>query len=62
MARPDPRKTKDEAAELSEISRWWTESLRGLIEAMPSDWANEAFGDTPPSNVTPLLKSTLEEG
>ena len=51
-----------EAAELAETSRWWTESLRGLIEAMPSDWANEAFRDTIRSNVTPLLKSTLEEG
>ena len=56
------RQRRYEAAELSEISRWWTESLRGLIEAMPSDWANEAFRDTVPSNVTPLLKSTLEEG
>ncbi|MEA2565713.1 MAG: hypothetical protein QOD49_890, partial [Actinomycetota bacterium] len=41
---------------------WWTESLRGLIEVMPSDWADEAFAGTGPSNVTPLLKSTLEEG
>ena len=51
-----------EAAELSEISRWWTESLRGLIEAMPSAWADEVFRDTAPSNVTPLLKPTVEEG
>jgi hypothetical protein len=49
-----------EAAELSETSVWWTESLRGLIEVMPSDWADDAFRDAP-SNVT-LLKSTLEEG
>ena len=51
-----------EAAELAQASAWWTESLRGLIEAMPSDWAQEAFRGTTPSNVTPLLKSTLEEG
>jgi hypothetical protein len=51
-----------EAAELSEASAWWTESLRNLIEAMPSDWAEDAFRDTAPSNVTPLLKSTFEEG
>jgi len=51
-----------EAAELSAASVWWTESLRSLIEAMPSDWADDAFRDAAPSNVTPLLKSTLEEG
>ena len=56
------RQRRYEAAELSEISLWWTESLRSLIEAMPSDWANEAFRETTPSNVTRLLKPTLEEG
>ena len=48
-----------EAAELAQASAWWTESLRGLIEALPSRWADEAFEE--PDNVTPLLKSSSRE-
>ena len=48
-----------DAAELAQASAWWTESLRGLIEALPSGWADEAFEE--PDNVTPLLKSSSRE-
>jgi putative proteasome-type protease len=51
-----------EAPELAEASDWWTESLRRLIEAMPSEWAEAACREEVPSNVTRLLKSTAEEG
>jgi len=47
-----------EATELAEASKWWTESLRGLIEALPSEWASDAFDEAPPATVTRLLKST----
>jgi putative proteasome-type protease len=49
-----------EAAELGEASQWWTESLRDLIEALPSTWADRAF-DQPPARVTRLHKSSAEE-
>jgi putative proteasome-type protease len=51
-----------EAAEMAETSVWWSDSLRKLIEAMPSAWCDSAFADLAPSNVTRLLKSTFEEG
>lgn len=42
-----------DAAELAAASAWWTERLRGLIEALPSEWADDAFG-AGPANVTRL--------
>jgi len=56
------RERRYEASELALASAWWTESLRGLVEALPSEWADAAFIDGTPSNVTPLLKSSAEEG
>jgi putative proteasome-type protease len=51
-----------QAAEMAATSQWWTESLRGLVEALPSEWAHEIFDKPAPGNVTRLLKPSSEEG
>lgn len=50
------------AVQLAEASAWWSDSLRELIQEMPSQWADDAFPEAPASNVTRLLKSSGEEG
>ncbi|GAC1362219.1 MAG: proteasome-type protease [Actinomycetota bacterium] len=49
-----------QAAELAAASAWWTNNLRSLIEAMPGEWLEGAFG-TAPGNVTRLLKPPAAE-
>lgn len=54
-----------DAAEMAPTSVWWTESLRGLIESLPSEWADQMFEAQVPRNVTRLPKpapSASEEG
>lgn len=51
-----------QAAELAGVSAWWAERLRDLIGALPSDWADAAFRQGPPDNVTRLPQaSSVEE-
>lgn len=55
------REHRYDAAELAPASSWWTESLRRLIEAMPSEWADAAFEESDPGKVTRLPPPLAEE-
>ncbi|HLI56405.1 MAG TPA: peptidase, partial [Actinomycetota bacterium] len=54
------RQVRYQTAELSAASDWWTEKVRGLIDALPAEWVDRALGDEG-GNVTPLRAQPADE-